>query len=156
MPPEGQLQGTPYLLPQFNSLGPTRPMGAGEYFQNQSGSWSNEITGTVQDPNLNGGKPTVVPTVWIKNGQVFRVSEDEAIQLAIQSGLTFPSFADAKTAEDFSTAREANWQNIKPGDASVPALWTQPQQQAPAADPIAAFIQKLFSMPDSSVLKSLP
>jgi hypothetical protein len=126
MPDVGAMQGQAYLLPQYSAMGQTRPFGPGEYFMNQGGLWSNEITTTVTDPRLNNGQPSVIPTLWIVNGVPTRVSEDQATELAIKSGLTFQSFPNQQQAETFANSRESNWQNIKPQmSGSVAPLWTK-------------------------------
>lgn len=56
--------------------------------QNGDGSVSTERTITVQVDDLNGGKPTNIPTIW--NGKP--VSQDEAIANAVKSGQHFTAF----------------------------------------------------------------
>jgi hypothetical protein len=133
LPQLGPMQGTPYLNPAYAPqvpAGKPRPFGPGEYFMNQQGSWSNEISATVQDPALNGGKPTVVPTLWVINGQAVRVDEDTAAKYAAQSGLPFRSFESEDSANQFADQRESNWQNVDPSKAgslqAVPPLWVDP------------------------------
>jgi hypothetical protein len=129
LPDAGVLSGTPHLLSQFDSLGKTRPFGQGEYFVNQAGSWSNEITTSAQNPKLNGGLPTVIPTLWIIDGKPTRVSEDQAAELAINSGLQFPSFKTPEEAESFATQRESGWQKLSPEQSgTIPSLWRQAGQ----------------------------
>lgn len=120
------------LIPQYNQLGDIRPLGPGEFVKNKNGSWSNEITTTVQDSRINGGKPTVIPTLWVVNGKPTRVSEDQATDFAAQSGLYFPGFGSMKDAEGFANKREANWQKVGEGDTSgTPALWSQTPRATP-------------------------
>ncbi len=104
-----------------------RPFARGEYMDNPDGSWSSEMTYTVNDPrygvnpDFNGGRPTVLPGLWIKDGKPYHATEDEAMQMAIASGLHFPSYPNATQAEDVANAREAGWQNIPRQNASMGA-----------------------------------
>lgn len=70
--------------------------------QNSDGSYSTEVSITVTNPKLNGGKPTNIPSLW--GGK--EVSEDEAIGRAIKSGNKYQSFGSieeaVKAAEDRS------------------------------------------------------
>jgi hypothetical protein len=137
MPAIGPMPGTavlnPSVAPQVPD-GAARPMGPGEHVKNPDGSWSNEITTTTDPgavPALNGGQPTVIPTLWVINGVPTRVDEDTAAQLAVQSGLAFPSFKTPQEAESFSSQRESNWQNVAPENSgSVPSLWSAPTPAA--------------------------
>lgn len=123
--------GTPHLRQPAVGL---RPFAPGEWLDNPDGSWSNEITTTVQDPALNNGKPTVVPSLWLRDGEPIKAkNEDEAAAWAAQSGLRFPSFLSMDDAEDFTRAREANWQKVpREQAASVPPLWSPPEQAQPS------------------------
>lgn len=49
---------------------------------------SSVLSGSIQDPRLNGGRPTLVPFLY--NGKV--VSAREAGDLAVKSGRVWPSF----------------------------------------------------------------
>src|SRR5215469_12118664 len=125
VPPIGPMRGDAHLLPEFSYLGKTRPLGSGEWVTNPGGSWSNEITATVQNPALNSGRHTVVPTLWLLNGTPTRVNEDHAGALASRSGLAFPSFDNSDKAEAFATTREDKWQGMKPEQSrQVPSLWS--------------------------------
>ncbi len=83
---------------------------------------------TVQDPSLNNGQPTVVPSLWIQDGKAVRATnEDQAAAFAAKSGLRFPSFQTMPEAEKFANQRETNWQNIEPqNNGTVTPLWTKP------------------------------
>jgi len=70
--------------------GPASPFAPGQVLNNPNGSWSNEMSYTIQDPGLNGGLPTNIPGLWIKDGKPYHASEDEAAQFAAQSGLQWP------------------------------------------------------------------
>lgn len=136
MPTIGPMQGQAVLSPtisaQFQNA-QARPLGSGEYVKNPDGSWSNEITTTTDPgavPQLNGGRPTVVPTLWIIKGQPTRVDGDTAARLAAQSGLQFPSFSTPQEAEAFANSRESNWQNVKPEQSgTVAPLWSAPSAE---------------------------
>jgi hypothetical protein len=142
MPQLGPMKGQAFLNPKVAppvAPGAPRPLGPGEYVQNSDGSWSNEITDTIgqgERPDLNGGRPTIVPTLWVINGVPTRVDTDTAAALAAKSGLQFQSFDTNQAAEAFSQQREKAWQGIKPQDAgSVPALWSAPAAKAAPAAP---------------------
>jgi hypothetical protein len=60
----------------------------GNAVSNKDGSTSTVKTISVDDGRLNGGKPTLIPTVW--NGSI--VSDSEAIEFAVSSGKAWPSF----------------------------------------------------------------
>lgn len=68
---------------------------------NPDGSASSERTITVEAAELNGGKPTLIPTL-IRGKQL---SDDEAIRFAIRSGLQFPSFNSLQEANAFASQR---------------------------------------------------
>jgi flagellum-specific peptidoglycan hydrolase FlgJ len=87
--------------------------------QNPDGSVSTELSITVTEPGLNSGRPTNIPTVW--DGQ--RVSDDEAIDNAIRSGVAFPSFNSIKQAEQAARKRSHDLgagELTSVGGASVP------------------------------------
>jgi hypothetical protein len=69
--------------------------------QNADGSVSTELSITVTDPRLNGGRPTNIPSVW--GG--LRQSEDDAIEFATRSGIDWPSFNSIKQAEQAARQR---------------------------------------------------
>jgi hypothetical protein len=69
--------------------------------QNADGSYSTEISITVTDPRLNGGKPTNIPSLW--GGKV--VSENQAVQNALASGKTYQSFDTIDSAVAAAKAR---------------------------------------------------
>ncbi len=134
MPGVGPLPGQVFLNPEIAPKvpdGSPRPLAPGEYIKNPDGAWSSEITGTIeqgQHPQLNGGKATIVPTLWIVKGVPTRVDEDTAAAYAVQSGLPFRSFDSNEAAETFSQQREDIWQTMGPEDAGkVPALWAAPE-----------------------------
>jgi hypothetical protein len=107
LPPEGLLAGPLRLLPNQAppAVGGVRPMVPGESVTNPDRSISNEISITVTHPKLNGGKATVIPTVWLVNGVPRRVSEEQAIEYAAKSGLGFPGHASIDAAEQWITER---------------------------------------------------
>jgi hypothetical protein len=118
---ETRMQGLAHNIdPEMPTTGVTRPMAPGEYVSNPDGSWSNEVTTTTEV----NGKPTVVPTLWLLGGEPHVLDEDQAAEMAERSGLKFPTFGTMNEANAFAAQREANWQNIHPGDKSVPPLWS--------------------------------
>lgn len=129
LPKPGILPGQLHLKPSLAPGSPSnvRPFAPGEYIRNPDNSWSSEISLTVGHPKLNGGKPTNIPSLWLVNGKPYRAkNEDEAAELAVRSGLTWPSFPTFDIADQAATDRETNWQGLKrPEDASrVPPLWS--------------------------------
>ena len=111
--------------------GAARPFAPGEHIRNPDGSWSSEETVTVSgDKSFNGGNPTVLPSLWVKDGKAYVAKdEDEATALAKASGLTWPSFPTMDAAEHFANTREQTWQGMEPQGASgVAPLWTSPEQ----------------------------
>lgn len=129
LPAEGPLAGKAFLDPNVAPKvpdGAPRPLAMTEHVVNPDGSTSNEISVTVQDKSLNGGKPTLLPSLWVVNGQPTRVNEDQAVAFAKQSGLRFKSFDTLDQAEKFATDRETKWQTTKSEDAGkVEPLWSQ-------------------------------
>jgi hypothetical protein len=120
--PYGPLQGQPHLLPQFSNLGTNRPLGPGEYVAAPGGSWESEMTYTVPM----GDKWAVVPGLWLMNGVPHRLTEDQAAELAQQSGLVWPDFGSQDEAEKFATEREATWEKTPFGRSDLQQpLWTR-------------------------------
>ena len=81
----------------------TRPI-----IRNRDGSRSTERSMTVNDPRLNGGLPTNIPSIW----DGMRLPEGAAIARAVDSGKTFPFFESQTQAarpdwkmEDFLPAQ---------------------------------------------------
>lgn len=128
MPKAGVLPGTLHLdstIAPHVPPGAPRPFAPGEWVQNPNGSWSSEISVTVTDPRLNGGRATNLPSLWIVDGKPVRVSEDRAADYALQSKLRWPSYANVKEADAAATRREDRWQNLTPKIArKVAPLWT--------------------------------
>lgn len=133
LPQQGTMPGMVHLNPSIApqvSNGAPRPFAPGEWVDNPDGSWSSEITVTVTNPALNGGKPTVIPGMWLVNGQPQRVSEDQATAYAKASGLNFPSFNSLAAADTFANNRESVWHGVKPQEASkIPPLWAPSQPE---------------------------
>lgn len=124
-PLPGQLFLNPKLAPQVK--GNARPFAPGEWLKNPDGGWSSEISVTVTDPSINGGKATILPSLWIVDGKPVRVEEDQAVEYAKQSGLTFNAFDSIEAAEAAANQRETTWQSMQPQDAgSVAPLWQVP------------------------------
>jgi hypothetical protein len=87
------------------------------------GSWASEMSYTLQL----GNQWAVVPGLWVINGVPTRVSEDQAAELAQQSGLVWRTFPDERAASDFALQRENVWEKTPQGrsDMQTP-LWSRP------------------------------
>lgn len=106
--------------------GSPRPFAPGESLRNPDGSWSSEISVGVQNPDLNGGRSTTIPSLWLVDGKPVRVDDDTAAKYALQSGLAWQSYDTPAAGEAADVAREARWQNLTTKQASgVPALYSQ-------------------------------
>lgn len=76
-PPNSRL---PFGLPQLEDLKPrTNPS---NFIHNPDGSVSSELSITIEDEGINGGKPTNIPSIF--NGKI--VTPDEAIERIIAAG----------------------------------------------------------------------
>jgi hypothetical protein len=70
-----------------------RPLRPGEFRQNDDGSRSTELSVTVTNPALNQGQPTNIPSLYMENGSlVLFDNDDEVVDAALATGLTFPTF----------------------------------------------------------------
>lgn len=69
------------------------------------GELMTEYTTTVQDPRLNRGLFTNIPSIW--NGQMVG-SDDEAIRYALQSGRRFVGYLTLAEAIEAAKKRSAN------------------------------------------------
>lgn len=130
LPLRGQLPGVAHLDSKIapKVKGDARPLAPGEFIANPDGSWSSEVSATVADPGLNGGKATNVPTLWIIGGKPVRVDEDTAAMLAASSGLNWPAYNSLEEADKAAGLREQQWQKLSPQTAGqVPPLWLPDQ-----------------------------
>ena len=87
-----------------------RSLRPGEFIQNKNGTQSTERTVTVTHPDVNGGKPTNIPTIYVVDGKILELDlskpvDDEAAALAVASGQTFPSFKSIKEAVTSAQSR---------------------------------------------------
>ncbi len=96
-----------------------RPLKKGEFVQNSGGSKSSERLIGVNDPRLNKGKPTLIPTVFFHKGKIVQhssvsktgqisVSRDQqrdAIDAAVASGLEYPAFDNHEQSTKFASER---------------------------------------------------
>lgn len=114
------------ILGQYANGGP-RPFAPGEYLDNPNGSWSSEMSYTLQDPSFNRGLPTNVPGLWIVDGKPYHATEDEAAKFAAQSGLQWPTYNKIDEADAASAEREKNWQNLPRTTTSMPPLFVLPR-----------------------------
>lgn len=72
--------------------------------RNPDGSVSTELSITVTDPRLNGGKPTNIPSIW--GGR--RLNDEMAVNSALASGQNFTAFPSIKAAERAAEFRSQN------------------------------------------------
>jgi|TARA_R110000787_G_scaffold205820_1_gene316083 hypothetical protein len=96
-----------------------RPLKKGEFIQNPGGSKSTERLIGIDDPRLNKGKPTLIPSVFFNKGKIVQFSsvsktgqisvsreqQQGAIEAAVASGLTFPSFDTFEQSTEFAKER---------------------------------------------------
>ena len=69
--------------------------------QNADGSYSTEVSITVTDPRLNGGKPTNIPSLW--GGK--EVDENTAVKNALSSGKAYQAFGSIDEAVSAAQSR---------------------------------------------------
>jgi hypothetical protein len=128
MPGYGTMFGTTHLneaIAPRVPAGSARPLAPGEYNQNPGGGWSSEISLTVPHPTK-PGKWTNIPSVWLVGGVPKRLTQEQAIEAARQSGLDWPEFDTSQVADQSATDRETNWGNLGPSDAAqAPPLWNR-------------------------------
>ena len=88
--------------------------------RNSDGSYSTELSITVTDPRLNGGRPTNIPSLW--GGRV--LPEGDAVQAALKSGKPFVAYPSIDEAVTAAKARS------QAGGAGVPPAitWDTPSQ----------------------------
>ena len=96
-----------------------RPLNKGEFVQNANGSESTERTIGVNHPNLNNGRPTLIPTIYKEGGKIVQYSsmtatgevscsrkqQDGAVKAAIASGKKYPDFDTHEQATEFAIQR---------------------------------------------------
>jgi hypothetical protein len=90
--------------------------------QNADGSHSTEVSITVTDPRLNGGRPTNIPSLW--GGE--ELDEEDAVEQALQSGNTYQAFNDIQSAVAAAQQRSAQ------GGAGKPVMWDELEPVGPA------------------------
>ena len=81
----------------------------GKAVHNEDGSMSTIRSASVEDKNLNGGKITLIPTVW--DGKI--LSAKEATERAIKSGIKWPTFESHEAATKASKELSASFQYEK-------------------------------------------
>jgi hypothetical protein len=69
---------------------------SGQYVKNKDGSFSTVRSITVEDSRLNGGKPTLIPTIWYG----FRLTAERAIERAVRSKKSWPAFDTIEEAAE--------------------------------------------------------
>lgn len=103
------LENTPVRSEAFPEETPLnekpRPLKKGESRLNPDRSRSTEILITVTEQGLNQGRPTNIPSLWMIEGKPTEVSQEEAVRLARESGLTFPSFGSIEEAVNAAKER---------------------------------------------------
>lgn len=132
----------PSLASLYAGGGPTRPptdqVGIAPtgrpMLSNPDGSVSTELSITVTDPRINGGRPTNVPTIW--GGR--RMNDDMAVNAALASGQKFPAFPSIPAAERAAEYRSENeiLRPSVPGGALAGQEATGPRLVAPQPAPI--------------------
>ena len=93
--------------------------------KNADGSYSTEVSITVTNPKLNGGKPTNIPSLW--KGK--EVDEDTAVKNALASGKKYDSFSTIPEA--VTAAKEKSKAGGAGATSNKPAVkLTQAQNDA--------------------------
>lgn len=104
--------------------------------QNADGSQSTELSITVTDPRLNGGKPTNIPSLW--GGQV--VDQETAVANALATGKPYQSFGTIDQAVSAAKARSnaggagANKNSSAPASSSTMEFKPTPDMLKVQAD----------------------
>ena len=98
------------LLAQAKGNAKPQRLTPGEHVKNDDGTISTERSITIEDERLNGGRPTNIPTIWKLDKKFIELPEgdegrDQAIDFAVQSGITFPSFNTIDEAVAAARAR---------------------------------------------------
>lgn len=103
--------------------------------QNDDGTISTEQSITVQDPRLNGGKWTVIPSIW--NGRRYR--QNDAIEFAVESGQQFDGYDTLEESEPGAEARHLRLaKEIEDGHywhGDIPQPAPNPRRASPAREP---------------------
>lgn len=100
---------------------------------NADGSVSTELSITVTDPRINGGRPTNIPSLW--EGE--ELQEGDAVEKALMSGREFSSFNSVEDAVDAARTRSEQ------GGASVDAPAQVDDTKAQESEDISMDIQRL-------------
>jgi hypothetical protein len=100
----------------LGNQGGTHPMNGRPILNNPDGTFSTEESITVEVDDLNGGRPTNIPSIW--GGK--RLSEREAIQQAISSGQKFDSYDTIDQAVSAAKARSNSLGSYSPDGAQKP------------------------------------
>jgi hypothetical protein len=106
------------------SMGGVHPANGRPIINNPDGSISTERSITVTAPQLNGGLPTNIPSLW--DGQ--QLSEEQSVQRALQSGQQFPSFNGIDEAVAAAQARSGMLGQTQPQGVGGMLGGAQPQQ----------------------------
>lgn len=102
--PERKKVSDPAILAKLNGSTVNKLNGRPN-LPNEDGSFSTELSITVTNPRLNGGKPTNIPSIW--DGRRFdpNTQEDAIVEQALKSGQTFPAFASIDEAVSAARGR---------------------------------------------------
>jgi hypothetical protein len=99
--------------------------------KNADGSSSSELSITVTNPRLNGGRPTNIPSLWAGK----EVDEETAVSNALKSGRQFQSFGSIDEAVSAASARSnAGGANAPGAQESVMRLKPRPGRVASAVE----------------------
>jgi hypothetical protein len=100
---------------------------------NPDGSYSTELSVTVTDPRLNGGRPTNIPSLW--KGK--EVDEDEAVANALSSGKQYQAFGSIPEAVKAAEMRSAQGGAAAPTQQEMPTPTATPPSTRPEPQPTA-------------------
>lgn len=116
---EGMIRRDPYKALTLLNESPIAAQDGSPALRNADGSVSTMLTATVTTDELNGGRPTNIPTVW--SGK--QLTEREAIDKALESGRTFPAFGSIDEAVNAAkNASREKGERIGPDRLAVNAL----------------------------------
>lgn len=102
---------------------------------NDDGSYSTELSVTVTNPRLNGGKPTNIPSIW--NGTRFDPQDEEVIvDQALKSGQQFQAFDSIPAAVEAAKARSNDLGRGVPGGDEAEAVHNPAEEGQEQALPI--------------------
>lgn len=104
--------------------------------KNADGSYSTELSITVTNPKLNGGKPTNIPSLW--KGK--EVNEETAVANALASGAKYESFSTIPEAVSAAKEKSKGGGAAATSNKQLPQL--TPEQNQAAIDKANAALAK--------------